>query len=200
MQSAGNIYSAEPAVPILAHSLLTKPLEPGNQDLQAVSEPASSKEEPAASDAWNLKYDIDRGIRTSGHTVFRCGKVVGFSRLREKGNDDDSQSVTRVKLLLTPTLARRMMLITSLSSQSVSSRHTYTETRKEHHQARIHLLYILPTSNRSPQRHCLHRYSLPSTARLCLEMKQSKNSIPFSYARCSTCALPRRLSATSLMR
>ena len=97
MPSAGNIYSAEPAVPILASSLLSKPLEPRNENLQAACEPASSQAETTVSDAWNLKGDIDSGIRSSGHTVFRCGKVVGLSRLKRKGNDDDSQSVTGVK-------------------------------------------------------------------------------------------------------
>jgi hypothetical protein len=97
--SPGNVYSAEPAFPALAYSLLSQSAsEPAGRDLQSESEPAPSQDEAAASGAWNLKHDIDRGVLSSRHTVFRCGKVTGFSKPRKKSDDDDTQCVTRVRL------------------------------------------------------------------------------------------------------
>lgn len=99
MSSARNVYSAEPALPILAHSLLSQAVpEPGNQSLQAGTEPTSPQVTGIPLDTWNLKHDIHRGIRSSGSTVFQCGRVIGFSRLRKKGEDDDSRRITQVSL------------------------------------------------------------------------------------------------------
>ena len=90
---AMSVYASEPAFPILAHSLLSQPLsDPENPGRQNESLP--SEKEPIPSDNWNLKYDIDNGIRSS--SIFRCGKVIGFSRLKRQGNDDDPHCVTQV--------------------------------------------------------------------------------------------------------
>ncbi|RMJ23684.1 hypothetical protein PHISP_05443 [Aspergillus sp. HF37] len=105
--SPGNVYSAEPAFPVLAYSLLSQTApEPADQGPQSESESAPSQDEAAASGAWNLKHDIDR-VLSSRHTIFRCGKVIGFSRPREKGDDDDTQCVTRLPLHLLTTHLHR---------------------------------------------------------------------------------------------
>ncbi|KAJ5577578.1 uncharacterized protein N7459_006542 [Penicillium hispanicum] len=77
MAAAPNIYTAEPAYPVLAHSLL------------AQREPRRPVYDTAIIDDWNLQHDWDAGIQSSQTTLFHCGSVIGFSRLRTRSNDSD---------------------------------------------------------------------------------------------------------------
>ncbi|OQE47509.1 hypothetical protein PENCOP_c001G01625 [Penicillium coprophilum] len=79
MTSAPNVYSAEPAFPILADSLLQPDL----------SENAAPSNETTTKDDWNLKNDWKKGIRSSKKAVFRCGAVLGFSRLQMRSNESN---------------------------------------------------------------------------------------------------------------
>ncbi|KAJ5384463.1 hypothetical protein N7517_002374 [Penicillium concentricum] len=79
MASAPNVYSAEPAFPILADSLL----------LPESRENAAPPNETTAKNSWNLKNDWKQGIQSSKEGVFRCGVVLGFSRLQMKRNDSN---------------------------------------------------------------------------------------------------------------
>lgn len=88
-----NVYSAPPAFPIHASSLLPPP---PSTPLQLAPRPEGEETEQTATataapqqdnvHAWNLKADIEDGIQTRAGTrgVFRCGVVVGFSVLKER--------------------------------------------------------------------------------------------------------------------
>ncbi|KAJ6018913.1 hypothetical protein N7522_000980 [Penicillium canescens] len=80
MASATSIYSAEPALPVLADSLL-------RQSELSTKEPAPQSNIPAANSNWNLKDDWEKGIQTDSKGVFRCGTVLGFSRLRGRSDE-----------------------------------------------------------------------------------------------------------------
>ena len=82
MASAPSVYAAEPAYPVLAHSLLTRP-EP------KVAEAGDPLSEVDNSHDWNLKNDWDTGIQADNSGIFRCGAVIGFSRLRSRSKDTD---------------------------------------------------------------------------------------------------------------
>lgn len=75
MAGAPSIYSAEPAHPVLAHSLLAR------------QERRRPDHDTTNTHAWNLQNDWDAGIQAFGNSVFHCGSVIGFSRLRTKDND-----------------------------------------------------------------------------------------------------------------
>ncbi|KAI9367973.1 hypothetical protein BJX61DRAFT_537631 [Aspergillus egyptiacus] len=82
--------AAEPAGPILAHSLLqsSASVTPAGVDVKL----QGPRPEPRPSDSWNLEFDIERGLNSSSENVFRSGTVIGFSRLRgetPEGNDDE---------------------------------------------------------------------------------------------------------------
>lgn len=79
MANAPNIYSAEPAFPVLADSLL--------QRSESTENAAPPSNETTAKNDWNLKNDWKQGIRSSKEAIFRCGVVVGFSRLRMRSNE-----------------------------------------------------------------------------------------------------------------
>lgn len=81
MATAPNVYSAEPAHPVLASSLLTQPKPRTNDTTRSVHETTEI-------DDWNLKDDWDAGIQSSAGT-FRCGTVIGFSRLRNRSKEND---------------------------------------------------------------------------------------------------------------
>jgi hypothetical protein len=75
-----NVYSAEPAHPVLAQSLLS---EPG---------PTATNEQPtrgSTTNDWNLIDDWTAGIQSSSDGIFRCGTIIGFSRLRTRSSDND---------------------------------------------------------------------------------------------------------------
>ena len=84
-----SLYAFEPAPPILAHSLLSQPAE----DITDTHYPS----------AWNLEAAIEEGLQCppSG-SLFRCGVIIGFSRLRQNGRDEDQdhESVGQVKTKL----------------------------------------------------------------------------------------------------
>jgi hypothetical protein len=80
MASAMSVYSAEPAFPVLADSLL-------RQSESSTKEPAPQSNIPVANNDWNLKDDLKKGIQTDSKGVFRCGTVLGFSRLRGRSDE-----------------------------------------------------------------------------------------------------------------
>jgi hypothetical protein len=82
MASTPGVYAAEPAYPVLAHSLLTRP-EP------KVTEAGDPLSEADNNHDWNLKNDWDTGIQADNSGIFRCGAVIGFSRLRSRSKDTD---------------------------------------------------------------------------------------------------------------
>ncbi|KAJ5212030.1 uncharacterized protein N7498_003676 [Penicillium cinerascens] len=81
MATAPDVYSAEPTHPVLASSLLTQP------KLRTTDTTRSAHESTDIND-WNLKDDWDAGIQSSAGT-FRCGAVIGFSRLRNQSKEND---------------------------------------------------------------------------------------------------------------
>ncbi|KAJ5988860.1 hypothetical protein N7481_004070 [Penicillium waksmanii] len=103
MALASNAYSAEPAFPILAHSLLSQPRSP--------TPPSAPLHVSADSNDWGLKRHWDEGIQSSQSTIFKCGTIIGFSRLRsrDKNNDDYVAQIPR------------HLLIKSLSENPASS-------------------------------------------------------------------------------
>lgn len=95
--SLNNAYFSEPAFPILASALLSEPL-PGGLEEHIGKEVynASSRRHNHPSGEWSLKGDIERGIRSNEDSIFRCGTVIGFSRIREGGGDEDQGRVGEV--------------------------------------------------------------------------------------------------------
>ncbi|KAJ5749122.1 uncharacterized protein N7511_010818 [Penicillium nucicola] len=75
-----SVYSAEPALPVLADSLLC-------QSESSIQNPAPQSNIPAADNEWNLKYDWKKGVHIDSKSVFRCGTVLGFSRLRGRSEE-----------------------------------------------------------------------------------------------------------------
>ncbi|KAJ5760878.1 hypothetical protein N7520_008034 [Penicillium odoratum] len=87
-----NVYSAEPAHPYLAHSLLSEP------------RPIAINEQPikgSTTNDWNLKDDWTAGIKHSSEGIFRCGTIIGFSRLRNRSSDNDEYIGQIPRYLLT---------------------------------------------------------------------------------------------------
>lgn len=82
MASLPSVYAAEPAYPVLAHSLLTKPES-------RTTDTGDSMDEAVQNHDWNLKDDWETGIQANNSGVFRCGAVIGFSRLRSRSKDTD---------------------------------------------------------------------------------------------------------------
>lgn len=77
MASTPNVYTAEPAYPVLADTLLI----PQSRILD--------KEPPINNNDWDLEEDWDAGIRPHGTGIFRFGAVIGFSRLRTRSKETD---------------------------------------------------------------------------------------------------------------
>ncbi|KAF7716863.1 Uncharacterized protein PECH_006954 [Penicillium ucsense] len=94
MTSSLGVYAAEPAYPILAHSLLQAPSDSltNGRDVRLDSEPGQN---------WNLKDDWEQGIQKSGNGIFRCGVVVGISRLKSRSKDTDEYVGQIPRYLLT---------------------------------------------------------------------------------------------------
>ncbi|KAJ6115507.1 hypothetical protein N7523_005924 [Penicillium sp. IBT 18751x] len=80
MANARNAYSAEPAHPVLASSLLAQSRLGRTQTTRSIQDTETTD--------WNLKKDWDIGIQAST-SIFRCGAVIGFSRLRARNKDND---------------------------------------------------------------------------------------------------------------
>lgn len=79
---ASNVYSTEPAHPVLAHFLLSQ-REPAPR-IHA----SKAAQNPKAKD-WKLDDEWNAGIKRGNSGIFRCGSVVGFSRFRIKSSDSD---------------------------------------------------------------------------------------------------------------
>ncbi|KAJ5174502.1 uncharacterized protein N7482_000379 [Penicillium canariense] len=82
MASAPSIYAADPAYPILAHTLLATPESKAVDTEKPVPEAAHNLD-------WNLKEDWDAGIQGTKAGIFRCGTTIGFSRLRARSKDNE---------------------------------------------------------------------------------------------------------------
>ncbi|OJJ51680.1 hypothetical protein ASPZODRAFT_448052 [Penicilliopsis zonata CBS 506.65] len=92
--SSTDVYSAEPALPRLATSFLSRP----------ETEDSSLKSRDDPSQRWNLRRDMEAGIQRGANGVFKCGTVIGFSKLRGKIRDDDFECVGEVPRLLLSSL------------------------------------------------------------------------------------------------
>ncbi|KAI2792726.1 hypothetical protein POX_b02768 [Penicillium oxalicum] len=99
MSSNPSVYAAEPAYPILAHTLLQAP----STDLTDSEE---SNYDVTSERSWNLKDDWEKGIQNNIAGVFRCGTVIGFSRLRSRSKDTDEYVGQIPRYLLTSHLVR----------------------------------------------------------------------------------------------
>lgn len=97
--STHDIYSAEPAFPILAHSLLNEP----DNGTVIPNEPVSGN---SSRNDWNLKEHWNKGISNSQSSIFRCGTVIGFSRLRARTKDNDDYIAQVPRHLLIKGLAQ----------------------------------------------------------------------------------------------
>ncbi|GIJ87813.1 hypothetical protein Asppvi_006726 [Aspergillus pseudoviridinutans] len=84
MSSSGNAYAAEPAYPILAHTLLSS-----HSTASRVSE---QPDEPDQSAIWNLRRDIEEAFEGPS-SVFRCGKIIGFSKLKKTAQEGDDHDL-----------------------------------------------------------------------------------------------------------
>ena len=88
MHSTASSYASEPAVPILAHSLLRHDVTTGYQQ-STVSAPQDSI---PSRRGWNLEHDIKGGSEYPLTGVFRPGTVIGFSckkNISKEGDDHD---------------------------------------------------------------------------------------------------------------
>ena len=79
--ASSNVYYAEPAEPLLAHSLLARPMRPIDTE-QPIEKPMNTND-------WVLKDDLDMGIQSFKSCILHCGSVIGFSRLRSRSNNND---------------------------------------------------------------------------------------------------------------
>ncbi|THC96107.1 hypothetical protein EYZ11_004429 [Aspergillus tanneri] len=123
-----NPYASEPAVPVLAHSLL----------------PQSPSAHRDKSQTWNLRDDLDVGFQSPNRT-FRSGIVIGISTLRSKdNNNDDDEYVGRLPRSLLagriylPWIAKRQSPVWTLSSSSPCL--TLLQLRR--HSRKYQMLYI----------------------------------------------------------
>jgi hypothetical protein len=95
--TVSSIYAAQPALPLLASSLLSGHQQP---DPSPPAEPGVPDDNQNPTTAWNLKADFEKGPTTrrrrtdnaeddddsssSYRHVFRCGVTIGFSWLKEQ--------------------------------------------------------------------------------------------------------------------
>jgi RimJ/RimL family protein N-acetyltransferase len=86
MASTSNPYSSEPAFPILAHSLLPQSCQPP----EITSVPRLQNH---GLESWNLKDDVLKAFESPTEGVFRCGSVIGFSKLRNQNKEDDDNEL-----------------------------------------------------------------------------------------------------------
>lgn len=80
MASTPNVYSSEPVFPVLADSLLLQ------SESTAKSAPPN---ETTTRSNWSLEQDWKQGIQVSKDALFRCGIVLGFSRLRMRSKESN---------------------------------------------------------------------------------------------------------------
>ncbi|KAJ5808475.1 hypothetical protein N7474_009744 [Penicillium riverlandense] len=89
--ATANVYSAEPALPVLADTLLSpsptpKPRQPNN--------------------TWSLQQDLENGIHPNS-SIFRSGVIIGFSRIRAKSPENNEYIGQIPRYLLTTHLRSR---------------------------------------------------------------------------------------------
>ncbi|KAL1965383.1 hypothetical protein VTN77DRAFT_5820 [Rasamsonia byssochlamydoides] len=145
--TSGGVYSAQPAFPLLASSLLSPRYQQRNGDDHAAATATATTTATATDDrnptttTWNLKADFEKGLRTrteedSYRHVFRCGVTIGFSWLKEGNSrlrsavDQDWEEKSRERLgelprrLLASLLSRsrnESNIFSGLSSHSLQS-------------------------------------------------------------------------------
>ncbi|PWY64625.1 F-box domain protein [Aspergillus eucalypticola CBS 122712] len=84
------IGDAEPARPVLAHTLL-----PSGSSAKTKRQ---QDQQHSAEQSWNLSDDVQKGLQNSPDSVFRSGIVIGFSRLRDghKETSDEDEYIGRL--------------------------------------------------------------------------------------------------------
>ncbi|RAK84633.1 F-box domain protein [Aspergillus costaricaensis CBS 115574] len=84
------IGDAEPAPPILAHTMLQSGPSAENKHKQ--------DQQHSAEQSWNISHDVQKGLQNSPDSVFRSGIVIGFSRLRDahKETSDEDEYIGRL--------------------------------------------------------------------------------------------------------
>nr|XP_003188611.1 hypothetical protein ANI_1_2724024 [Aspergillus niger CBS 513.88] len=90
------IEGAEPASPVLAHTMLPSGSSAGIKHEQSQQHPVEQ--------SWNLSDDVQKGLHNGPGSVFKSGIVIGFSRLRDAHNetsDEDEYIGTLPRHLLT---------------------------------------------------------------------------------------------------
>ncbi|PKY08318.1 hypothetical protein P168DRAFT_262654 [Aspergillus campestris IBT 28561] len=86
MHSTTNAYASEPAVPLLAHSLLQHDVATAGDQQNTESTPTN----PSLSNRdWNLEHDIKNGVEYPSMGVFRLGTVIGFSFMKNDSKEGD---------------------------------------------------------------------------------------------------------------
>ncbi|PWY92339.1 hypothetical protein BO70DRAFT_391753 [Aspergillus heteromorphus CBS 117.55] len=114
-------YFAEPAAPLLAHSLVSH----AGETLQSGQDPR-----PHGTKAWNLKDDIKTGFRDSNDGVFQTGIVIGFSKLRSTDKDShEDVDVGQVSFIIHP-LTSPLFTPQRLLSSLLTTTSTNTSTSK----------------------------------------------------------------------
>ncbi|KAJ5267067.1 hypothetical protein N7478_009875 [Penicillium angulare] len=98
---ASNVYSAEPAYPLLAHSLVPQSTTPVIAYEQPIQGSTTSE--------WNLNDDIATGIKSGSSGIFRCGSVIGFSRLKMRSSDNDEYIGEVPRQILTTHLRKNLL-------------------------------------------------------------------------------------------
>ncbi|CAL5870307.1 uncharacterized protein PFLUO_LOCUS4542 [Penicillium psychrofluorescens] len=83
--ATANVYSAEPALPILADTLLS---------------PSPTPNPSRPNNTWSLQHDLENGIHPNS-SVFRPGAIIGFSRIRAKSPENDEYIGQIPRYLLT---------------------------------------------------------------------------------------------------
>ncbi|BCR85744.1 uncharacterized protein ACHE_21202A [Aspergillus chevalieri] len=92
-----SLYTSDPAPPVLAHTLLSQPV-------QNTKDPSAPTERTCS-----LVTEIKQGIKCSSHALFHPGIVIGFSRPRRRGTggDDDHGYMGQIpRYILTKHLER----------------------------------------------------------------------------------------------
>lgn len=86
MHSTTNAYASEPAVPLLAHSLL-------QHDVATAEDPPNTESAPTnpslSNPDWNLEHDIRNGVEYPPMGIFGPGTVIGFSFMRNDSKEGD---------------------------------------------------------------------------------------------------------------
>ncbi|KAJ5601745.1 hypothetical protein N7510_011279 [Penicillium lagena] len=89
--ATSNFYSAEPALPVLADTLLS---------------PSPTPKPPQSKNSWSLQHDLENGIHPNS-SILRPGVIIGFSRIRAKSPENDEYIGQIPRHLLTTHLRSR---------------------------------------------------------------------------------------------